>query len=161
MAKTTSKTKRRKVAPMRATARAAERVVAFANLAGTHLAPHVRAGSRLGAQGEAGRMKSAALPKAVKRRAKPLRAVVAAAAGAAMEFPAGGQRRFVTQPSAQPYSSHVMLLMRTGDNTRRVGTGWLIGPHTIITAGHCVYDGVLYLFCIEQSQAYPDQFARS
>lgn len=31
------------------------------------------------------------------------------------------------------------LLIRAADGTRWIGTGWLVGPSTLITAGHCVH----------------------
>lgn len=38
-----------------------------------------------------------------------------------------------------PWQGICSLLMTAGDGTRWIGTGWLIGPRTVITAGHCVY----------------------
>jgi V8-like Glu-specific endopeptidase len=34
---------------------------------------------------------------------------------------------------------HASLLITAADGSSWVGTGWFIGPHTLATAGHCVY----------------------
>ncbi|MEM7106085.1 MAG: serine protease [Bacteroidota bacterium] len=44
----------------------------------------------------------------------------------------GNTRRF-------PWSAIVQLSIQSKRGPRYVGTGWFIGPRTIITAGHCVY----------------------
>lgn len=38
-----------------------------------------------------------------------------------------------------PWRVNASLLIIARDNSRWVGTGWFIGPHTLVTAGHCVY----------------------
>jgi glutamyl endopeptidase len=39
-----------------------------------------------------------------------------------------------------PWSANCQLIITMSDGSRARGTGWLIGPRTVITAGHCVYD---------------------
>ena len=34
---------------------------------------------------------------------------------------------------------HASLLITAADNNLCLGTGWFIGPHTLATAGHCVF----------------------
>ena len=41
--------------------------------------------------------------------------------------------------SAYPWRVHASLLITAADNSQWIGTGWFIGPHTLITAGHCVF----------------------
>jgi V8-like Glu-specific endopeptidase len=55
-------------------------------------------------------------------------------------LPSGTTRQPIANPNDFPWCAHVMLLMRAPDDSREVGSGWIIGPRTIITAGHCVYD---------------------
>ncbi|MBT2490685.1 endopeptidase [Streptomyces sp. ISL-96] len=38
-----------------------------------------------------------------------------------------------------PWRVHASLLITAADNSRWIGTGWFIGPHTLATAGHVVY----------------------
>ncbi|HEX8219339.1 MAG TPA: serine protease [Chloroflexia bacterium] len=38
-----------------------------------------------------------------------------------------------------PWQWICSLLITAGDGSGWIGTGWLIGPRTVITAGHCVY----------------------
>lgn len=38
-----------------------------------------------------------------------------------------------------PWRMHASLLITAADNSRWIGTGWFIGPHTLMTAGHVVY----------------------
>ncbi|MFI8369989.1 trypsin-like serine peptidase [Streptomyces sp. NPDC085466] len=38
-----------------------------------------------------------------------------------------------------PWSAHASLLITANDYSSWIGTGWFIGPHTLATAGHCVY----------------------
>lgn len=59
----------------------------------------------------------------------------------AAALPTGTTRHPIANPNDYPWCAHVRLLMRLADNSREVATGWMIGPRTIITAGHCVYDG--------------------
>jgi glutamyl endopeptidase len=45
----------------------------------------------------------------------------------------------ITNTSAYPWRVHASLLITAADNSQWIGTGWFIGPHTLATAGHCVY----------------------
>lgn len=38
-----------------------------------------------------------------------------------------------------PWRAICSLLITAKDNSKWIGTGWLVGPRTVITAGHCVY----------------------
>jgi glutamyl endopeptidase len=52
----------------------------------------------------------------------------------------GVDDRVQIQPTAQyPWRAHASLLITACDGSNWIGTGWFIGPHTLITAGHCVY----------------------
>ena len=45
----------------------------------------------------------------------------------------------ITATSIYPWRIHASLLITAADNSQWIGTGWFIGPHTLITAGHCVF----------------------
>ncbi len=45
----------------------------------------------------------------------------------------------ITTTNVYPWRVHSSLLITAADGSRWIGTGWFIGPHTAITAGHCVY----------------------
>jgi len=45
----------------------------------------------------------------------------------------------ITNTSIYPWRVHASLLIIAADNSRWIGTGWFIGPHTLMTAGHVVY----------------------
>jgi glutamyl endopeptidase len=45
----------------------------------------------------------------------------------------------ITNTSVYPWRVHASLLITAADNSLWIGTGWFIGPHTLITAGHVVY----------------------
>jgi V8-like Glu-specific endopeptidase len=45
----------------------------------------------------------------------------------------------VTNVTAFPWRAICSLQIRAQDGSRWIGTGWLIGRRTLITAGHCVY----------------------
>jgi glutamyl endopeptidase len=45
----------------------------------------------------------------------------------------------ITNTSAYPWRAHASLLITAADNSLWIGTGWFIGPHTLMTAGHVVY----------------------
>jgi V8-like Glu-specific endopeptidase len=45
----------------------------------------------------------------------------------------------ITDTAAYPWRAHASLLITAQDGSRWIGTGWFIGPHTLITAGHVVY----------------------
>lgn len=38
-----------------------------------------------------------------------------------------------------PWRAHASLLITAADNSQWIGTGWFIGPHTLMTAGHVVF----------------------
>jgi len=45
----------------------------------------------------------------------------------------------ITTTSSYPWRVHASLLITAADNSQWIGTGWFIGPHTLMTAGHVVY----------------------
>jgi glutamyl endopeptidase len=45
----------------------------------------------------------------------------------------------ITNTSVYPWRAHASLLITARDNSMWIGTGWFIGPHTLMTAGHVVY----------------------
>lgn len=45
----------------------------------------------------------------------------------------------ISNTSIYPWRVHASLLITAADNSQWIGTGWFIGPHTLITAGHVVY----------------------
>ena len=45
----------------------------------------------------------------------------------------------ITNTTAYPWRAHASLLIIAADNSPWIGTGWFIGPHTLITAGHVVF----------------------
>lgn len=48
-------------------------------------------------------------------------------------------RTLVPATADAPWRWSAALRIRTRDGQRFVGTGWFIGPRTLVTAGHCVY----------------------
>jgi V8-like Glu-specific endopeptidase len=48
-------------------------------------------------------------------------------------------RTRVTQTTQFPYRAIASLEITAADGSQWVGTGWFIGPRTVITAGHCVF----------------------
>ncbi|MEM9836356.1 MAG: serine protease [Bacteroidota bacterium] len=48
-------------------------------------------------------------------------------------------RRRITNTAAYPWRAVCSLLIRTKTGKTFIGTGWFIGPRTVMTAGHCVY----------------------
>jgi V8-like Glu-specific endopeptidase len=48
-------------------------------------------------------------------------------------------RQEITITTQYPWRAICSLLMTAGDGSRWIGTGWLVGPRTLVTAGHCVY----------------------
>lgn len=48
-------------------------------------------------------------------------------------------RTQITNTKNVPWNRVCSLLITAADGNRWIGTGWLIGPRTVITAGHCVY----------------------
>jgi len=45
----------------------------------------------------------------------------------------------ITSTSVYPWRVHCSLLITAADGSRWIGTGWFIGPRTVMTAGHVVY----------------------
>ena len=45
----------------------------------------------------------------------------------------------ITNTSVFPWRAHASLRITAADGALYVGTGWFIGPHTLATAGHCVF----------------------
>jgi glutamyl endopeptidase len=45
----------------------------------------------------------------------------------------------ITSTSTYPWRVHASLLITAADNSQWIGTGWFIGPHTLMTAGHVVF----------------------
>ncbi|HMS64478.1 MAG TPA: endopeptidase [Ignavibacteria bacterium] len=48
-------------------------------------------------------------------------------------------RTKITNTSSYPWRVHASLLITARDNSQWIGTGWFIGPHTLMTAGHVVF----------------------
>jgi len=44
----------------------------------------------------------------------------------------------INNTSVYPWRVHASLLITAADNSQWIGTGWFIGPHTLMTAGHVV-----------------------
>src|SRR3954447_14401373 len=45
----------------------------------------------------------------------------------------------INNTAVYPWRVHASLLITAADGSRWIGTGWFIGPHTLMTAGHVVY----------------------
>lgn len=45
----------------------------------------------------------------------------------------------ITNTASYPWRVHCSLLITANDGSRWIGTGWFIGPRTVVTAGHCVF----------------------
>lgn len=45
----------------------------------------------------------------------------------------------ITATASYPWRAHASLLITAADNSQWIGTGWFIGPHTLMTAGHVVF----------------------
>jgi glutamyl endopeptidase len=48
-------------------------------------------------------------------------------------------RTQVTATGSYPWRAIASLLITAADNSTWIGTGWFVGPHTVMTAGHCVH----------------------
>ncbi len=48
-------------------------------------------------------------------------------------------RKQITSTSVFPWRAIASLLITAADNSTWIGTGWFVGPKTLITAGHCVF----------------------
>jgi V8-like Glu-specific endopeptidase len=44
----------------------------------------------------------------------------------------------INNTNVYPWRVHASLLITAADNSQWIGTGWFIGPHTLMTAGHVV-----------------------
>lgn len=51
----------------------------------------------------------------------------------------GDNRKRIENTGEYPWRVHASLLITAADGSGWVGTAWFIGPHTLATAGHCVY----------------------
>jgi glutamyl endopeptidase len=49
------------------------------------------------------------------------------------------RREKVASTDSFPWSGVCSLMIESESGKRQLGTGWLAGPRTVITAGHCVY----------------------
>jgi glutamyl endopeptidase len=59
---------------------------------------------------------------------------------AALEAIIGDDDRVqITATNVYPWRVHCSLRITAADGSPWIGTGWFCGPHTVITAGHCVY----------------------
>lgn len=45
----------------------------------------------------------------------------------------------INNTSVYPWRAHCSLRITARDGSQWIGTGWFNGPHTVITAGHCVF----------------------
>lgn len=45
----------------------------------------------------------------------------------------------ITATGTLPWRMNASLLITAADNSQWIGTGWFIGPHTLMTAGHVVF----------------------
>jgi glutamyl endopeptidase len=45
----------------------------------------------------------------------------------------------ISATNVYPWRAHASLLITARDGSLWIGTGWFIGPHTLMTAGHVVY----------------------
>lgn len=45
----------------------------------------------------------------------------------------------ITATSTYPWRAHASLLITAADGSQWIGTAWFIGPHTLATAGHCLF----------------------
>jgi V8-like Glu-specific endopeptidase len=45
----------------------------------------------------------------------------------------------ITNTTAYPWRAIASLAITAADNSAWIGTGWFIGPRTVLTAGHCVF----------------------
>ena len=60
--------------------------------------------------------------------------------GAVLETVHGVDNRVKIDDTAKyPYRAIASLLITARDGSQWIGTGWFIGPRTLVTAGHCVY----------------------
>lgn len=50
-------------------------------------------------------------------------------------------RTRVSDTTAASWSANCQLIITMRDGSQARGTGWLLGPRIVVTAGHCVHDG--------------------
>jgi V8-like Glu-specific endopeptidase len=48
-------------------------------------------------------------------------------------------RRRISPCTSYPWRANAQLLITAADNSQWIGTGWFVGPKTLITAGHVVF----------------------
>jgi V8-like Glu-specific endopeptidase len=66
--------------------------------------------------------------------------IATASYGASVESIIGVDNRVqITATNVYPWRANASLLITAADNSNWIGTGWFVGPHTLITAGHCVF----------------------
>lgn len=52
------------------------------------------------------------------------------------------RRTDIQNPSAYPWRMICSLEITAADGEKYLGTGWLVGPRLVVTAGHCVFDKI-------------------
>jgi len=73
-------------------------------------------------------------------RGNPLRYQVVEESPSLPESMIGNDDRIqVTNTSVYPWRVHASLRITARDGSPWIGTGWFIGPRTLVTAGHCVF----------------------
>jgi glutamyl endopeptidase len=55
----------------------------------------------------------------------------------------------ITDPTQYPWSANCQLVITLRNGAKAIGTGWLAGPRLVVTAGHCVHEGVDGEFFVE------------
>jgi V8-like Glu-specific endopeptidase len=69
-----------------------------------------------------------------------LRDIAEASFGPLAESVLGTDDRIqITNTPVYPWRMNASLSITAADNSLWIGTGWFIGPHTLVTAGHCVF----------------------
>ncbi len=51
------------------------------------------------------------------------------------------ERQQVQDTTKTPYSINCQLVITMAGGQQAIGTGWLLGPRLVVTAGHCVHEG--------------------
>jgi glutamyl endopeptidase len=80
-----------------------------------------------------------AAPVVVDRTATLDAAMISSRNFGTLEVIGSDDRRPIPNPSDTPWRRTCALRILTRTNRRAVGTGWFIGPRTVMTAGHCVF----------------------
>jgi V8-like Glu-specific endopeptidase len=52
------------------------------------------------------------------------------------------ERTQVLNTTSAPWSANCQLVITIAGNQQAIGTGWLMGPRLVVTAGHCVHEGM-------------------